>query len=221
MLYLKPQDGRIAYFDIPHRDLSSRRLSKLLSLVPQKPEGGAALTVIEMITLGRLPHMESRWSGFSAEDREVVGEFMEKLGLVGFEHRNCHSLSGGEFQKVLLARALVQKSSILLLDEATANLDLHHSVDIMDLVRQFADGGGAVVAVMHDLNLAARFCDRVVLMKSGEVKYEGKPAEVYRTDVIREIYEIDAYIARDDDGIPFVLPRRNGAAVSRLKENVI
>jgi iron complex transport system ATP-binding protein len=213
ILYLKPQGGRIEYFGKPHADIHSRNLSKTLSLVPQRPGGGASLTVYEMIILGRLPHMENRWTGFSEADRAVVDSFIQKLGLQDLKHRKCHALSGGEFQKVLLARALVQESDILLLDEATSNLDPNHSVEIMELVRNFAGGGGTVVAVMHDLNLAARFCDRVVLMKNGKVKHHGTPHDVYTRSVIHDIYGIDSYISCDDVGVPFVLPRKNRTAV--------
>jgi iron complex transport system ATP-binding protein len=174
-----------------------------------------------MILLGRLPHLRNKWSGFSDSDRAVVDDVVSKLGLERFMHRKCHCLSGGEFQKVLLARALVQESEILLLDEATSNLDLHHSVEIMELVCTFAEEGGTVVAVMHDLNLAAKFCDRVVLMKEGKVRYEGPPADVYRRDVISDIYGIDSYISRDDEGNPFVLPRRKKNAETELKKRIV
>ena len=218
ILYLKPQGGRIEYFGTPYADIPPRTLSKTLSLVPQRPGGGASLTVYEMIILGRLPHMENRWAGFSEVDRAVTDRFIEKLGLQELKHRKCHALSGGEFQKVLLARALVQESDILLLDEATSNLDPKHSVEIMELVRSFAGGGGAVVAVMHDLNLASRFCDRVVLMKNGKVKHQGTSRDVYTRDVIYDIYGIDSYISCDDAGVAFVLPRKNRTAVSATGE---
>jgi iron complex transport system ATP-binding protein len=186
-----------------------KQIAKTISLVPQHSQGGISLSVREMVTLGRIPHLTDRWSGFSAIDHGMVDQVMTSLGLTQFRDRPCGSLSGGEFQKVLLARALVQESRILLLDEATANLDLHHMIEIMDLVSSKIRSGCAVVAVMHDLNLAAGYCDRVLLMKNGSVRYEGTPTEVYRPEVFQEIFGIEIYIDIDERGVPFVLPRRS------------
>ncbi len=221
LLYLKPRVGSISYFGREHTTLSSRELSRLAGLVPQKSGGGASLSAGEMVMLGRLPHLQSRWSGFSDHDRAVVERTMQCLDIHRFRERQCSTLSGGEFQKVLLARALVQESSILFLDEATANLDMHHAIEIMDLVRDRVVAGGTAVAVMHDLNLAAGYCDRVVLLKDGVVRYEGAPREVYRPDVIRSIFGVDLYVAEDDAGVPFVLPRvsrQHPKAVTRVMQ---
>lgn len=207
LLYLKPRVGSISYFGRAHTTLSSRELSRLAGLVPQKSGGGASLSAGEMVMLGRLPHLKSRWTGFSDHDRGVVERTMQCLDIHRFRDRHCSTLSGGEFQKVLLARALVQESSILFLDEATANLDMHHAIEIMDLVRDRVTAGGTAVAVMHDLNLAAGYCDRVVFLRDGVVRYEGAPRDVYRPDVVRDIFGVDLYVAEDDAGVPFVLPR--------------
>ncbi len=205
--YLEAAEGNVSVFQLPQEEYTQRELSRKLSLVPQKTGGGASLTVFEMIILGRLAHMQNRWSGFSDRDKQIVDHVIDVLDLERFRERRCHCLSGGEFQKVLLARALVQQSSILLLDEATANLDLRHATEIMDLVRGQTETGKTVVAVMHDLNLAARYCNRVFLMKNGSVRFSGPPSDIYRREIIQEIYEIDAFISTDDDGIPFVLPK--------------
>lgn len=209
LLYLKPKSGVVSYFGKPHTEFSSRHLARNLALVPQRSGGGETLTVHEMVLLGRLPHLENRWTGYADPDLRAVDNVLAALDIEQFRNRPCASLSGGEFQKVLLARAFVQESEILLLDEATANLDMHHAVDIMDLVAAKASDGAAVVAVMHDLNLAAAYCDRVLLMKDGVVRYEGRPQEVYSEQVMREIYQAEARVDFDEDGVPFVLPRLN------------
>jgi iron complex transport system ATP-binding protein len=206
--FLRLESGTVSYFGRPDSEIGAKELSKILGLVPQRSDGGNSLTVREMVTLGRIPHLADRWSGFSTEDRRIVDHVMEGLDIYRLVDRICGSLSGGEFQKVLLARALVQESRILLLDEATSNLDLHHAIEIMDLVRDKARGGTAVVAVMHDLNLAAGYCDRVLLLKNGRVRYDGTPSEVYRPEVLREIFGVDVYLGSDTRGLPFVLPRR-------------
>ncbi|AHC14036.1 ABC transporter ATP-binding protein [Salinispira pacifica] len=208
-LFLKPDQGEITYDGIPHTNIKSGEIAKRVSLVPQKSGGGQSLKVKEMVLLGRIPHIANRWAGFSAHDYQIAKAVMESLDLVKFADRHCHCLSGGEFQKVLLARALCQESGILLLDEATANLDMHHSVEIMELVRKRAANGTTVAAVLHDLNLAAAFCDRVVFMHEGVVFRNGLPGETMTAEVIATVYGIDAYVSRDENGIPFVLPRRN------------
>lgn len=212
--FLTPQSGRITYFDNAQArditELTSNELARLAALVPQRSGGGASLTVYEMVMLGRLPHMESRWSGFTDDDRDTVNCTLAGLDIERFSNRPCSTLSGGEFQKVLLARALVQDTDALLLDEATANLDMHHAVDIMNLVRERLDGRRTVIAVMHDLNLAAEYCDRVVFLKKGTVRYEGTPEETYLPEIIRDIYDSDLYVGQDANGIPFVLPRAAG-----------
>ncbi|MFW6291501.1 MAG: ABC transporter ATP-binding protein [Spirochaetota bacterium] len=215
--YLKPVEGSVTIFDgetaVDANDLSSQELARLAALVPQRSGGGATLTVYEMVMLGRLPHMESRWTGFTDADRDIVECTLAGLRIDRFRNRQCSTLSGGEFQKVLLARALVQDSDILVLDEATANLDMHHAVELMDLVRDRLHDNRTVIAVMHDLNLAAAYCDRVVFVKNGAIRYEGPPARTFTTDVIRDIYDSDLYVGRDDHGVPFVLPRAAAGGV--------
>lgn len=209
--YLKPQSGTISIFDGTEPrdigDLTSQELARLAALVPQRSGGGASLSVYEMVMLGRLPHMASRWVGFTETDRDIVECTLHGLRIEHFRDRACSTLSGGEFQKVLLARALVQDSEILFLDEATANLDMHHAVEIMDLVRDRLRDDCTVIAVMHDLNLAAAYCDRVMFVKEGAVRYEGTPAETYRPEIIGDVYDSDLYVGRDEHGVPFVLPR--------------
>ncbi len=211
-LFLEPNQGDITYFSVSHKDIQAKELAKQISLVPQKSGGGQSLRVKEMILLGRIPHMKSRWSGFVPEDYERVNRVIEALHLQDFENRFCHCLSGGEFQKVLLARALSQESPVLLLDEATANLDMHHAMEIMELVQGLATAGTAVAAVLHDFNLAASFCHRLIVMHKGKVFREGTPQEVLTSEVIREVYGIHAYVGHDEMGVPFVLPRKHGTA---------
>jgi iron complex transport system ATP-binding protein len=220
--YLRPDRGSVSFWipdegAKPVEQMSSKQLSRLVGLVPQRSGGGESLTVFEMVLLGRLPHIESRWSGYSEDDREAVECMLEGMGILAFRNRLCQTLSGGEFQKVLLARALVQDTDIIVLDEATANLDMHHAVEIMDLVRSLVGEGRTVVAVMHDLNLAAAYCDRTVFMRDGLVRFVGPPREVFTPEVIRNIFGVDLYLDVDDDGVPFVLPRSRTLQIARRR----
>jgi iron complex transport system ATP-binding protein len=143
---------------------------------------------------------------------------MELLGIASMAGRSAATLSGGEMQKAVIARCLVQEADILLLDEATSGLDLNHSVEIMELMRRKADGEGKIIlAALHDLNLASQYCDRLILLKNGRVRFQGKPGEVLTESVVEEIYGIRAVIHRDAKGCPVVLPRRAEAEPELLR----
>jgi iron complex transport system ATP-binding protein len=184
--------------------------SRRLAFVPQHAMPAASLSVRELILMGRLPHIRDRWSGYSKADREKVEEVLGVLGISDMAERNILSLSGGELQKVIIGRCLVQEGDILLLDEATSGLDLNHSIEIMELMRKKADQEAkTIVAVLHDLNLASQYCDRIVLLKNGSLRYQGSPAEILTGEVVEDIYGIKAVVKIDEYGRPFVLPRRS------------
>jgi iron complex transport system ATP-binding protein len=169
----------------------------------------ASLSVKELILMGRLPHLKDRWTGYTPADRQKVAAVMHALGLTAMADRNVMSLSGGEQQKVIIGRCLAQEGDILLLDEATSGLDLNHTIEIMELMRNKADRESKIiVAVLHDLNLAAQYCDRIVLLKGGKLRYQGPPATVLSEEIVEEIYGVRASIHRGEDGRPCILPRR-------------
>lgn len=207
-LFLKPDSGEINYFNLNHNEIKISDLAKKMSLVPQVSSGGKSLSVKDMVLLGRLPHLESKWHGFSKHDHNIVDKILTNLKLKKFKERLCITLSGGEFQKVMLARALAQESSVLLLDEATANLDMNHSVEIMELVKKRAKSGVAVAAVLHDLNLAAAYCDRIIFMHKGRIYKNDTPLKTFTPEIIEKIYGFKAYVDYDNMGVPFVLPRK-------------
>jgi iron complex transport system ATP-binding protein len=210
--YLKPSSGRIVFArfgSLPYGLLVGKEVARRVAFVPQQTALHSAITVFEAILMGRLPHLADRWSGYGAEDKKSVREVVEALGLCDLVDRNVTCLSGGELQKVIIARCLVQESDILLLDEATAGLDLNHAVEIMEFMRRKAkEESKSIVAVLHDVNLASQYCDRIALLKKGRLRYIGTPEEVISETVLEEIYGIRAKIGYDDGGKPFVLPRR-------------
>ena len=206
--FLKPHTGRVV-FSGALSDLSAKTRSRLLAFVPQRPGLTMSLPVRDLIIMGRLPHLRSRWAGYDTGDRQKVDEVLSALGIGDLAERDVTTLSGGEAQKVIIARCLVQEGEFLLLDEVTNGLDLNHTIEIMELMRRKADEEGkSIVAVFHDLNLAAQYCDRIVLLKDGSVRGQGSPAEILTEDLVEEIYGIRPLVLRGKDGKPIVLPLR-------------
>jgi iron complex transport system ATP-binding protein len=206
--FLKPSQGRIV-FSGADREPGREERARRLALVPQNSGLRAVLSVEDMVLMGRLPHLQDRWAGYSRADHEKVREVLESLGLTRMAGRNVMSLSGGETQKVIIGRCLVQEGDIILLDEATSGLDLNHTIEIMELMRKKAgEEGKTIVAVLHDLNLAAQYCDRIVLLKDGRIRGEGPPGEVLTGELVEEIYGVRAVVRKDEYGRPVILPRR-------------
>ncbi len=182
-------------------NLSGRDLAKRLAYVPQRSDV-AFLTVFDIILLGRKPHMGF---GPSKEDYEVVREVISLMDLDELAFRRVDELSGGEVQKVMIARALAQKPRILLLDEPTNNLDVRNQIEIMRLIRKIAkESGISVVSTMHDLNLASLYADRILMLKDGEIFAEGG-LEVLTKENIRAVYGIDVEVVRFN-GKAVILP---------------
>ena len=207
MNYFPPDSGTVILFNEEIYAMDRKKIAKKMSYVPQKSGMQMPLTVFETILMGRLPHLKSRWEGYSDTDYKIAEEVISGLKLEEFKNRITLSLSGGEFQKVLLARALVQNPEIILLDEPTSNLDMNHAVELMSLVKEMTINSDlSAVAVLHDLNLASLFCDIVLFIKNGKVKYIGKPQEVFKKEIIRNIYGIDVHIGYTDMGFPYVIP---------------
>jgi iron complex transport system ATP-binding protein len=210
--FLKPSRGRIV-FSGADREPGREERARRLALVPQNSGLRAVLSVEDMVLMGRLPHLRDRWTGYSRTDREKVREVLDVLGLTNMAGRNVMSLSGGETQKVIIGRCLVQEGDIILLDEATSGLDLNHTIEIMELMRRKAgEEGKTIVAVLHDLNLAAQYCDRIVLLKDGRIRCQGPPGEVLTGELVEEIYGVRAVVRKDEFGRPVILPRRAGEA---------
>jgi iron complex transport system ATP-binding protein len=205
--FLKPLTGRIVFSGGGLSEKGER--SRLLAFVPQRPGLSMSLPVRDMVLMGRLPHLRSRWAGYDAGDRQKVEDVLSALGIEDLANRDLTTLSGGEAQKVIIARCLVQEGEFLLLDEVTNGLDLNHTIEIMELMRRKTDEEGkSIVAVFHDLNLAAQYCDRIVLLKDGAIRGQGRPGEILTEDLVEEIYGIRALVLRGKDGKPIVLPRR-------------
>ena len=186
---LRPQSGEVLVRGRPIGSYTARALARLLAYVPQFPTSAFAFPVRELILLGRYAH--AGLLGIAApQDLAVANLAMEMTGTLSFADRLLDELSGGEAQRVMIARALAQQPSILLLDEPTSHLDLRNQVHIHRMVHRIAhEWPMAVVCASHDVNLAARFADKLVLLKSGRVVASGPPTEVIQKETLEEVYE--------------------------------
>ncbi len=190
---LRPHAGVVHLDGRPLAAYSRRQLAQRLAVVPQDTPIEFPFSVTEVVLMGRSPHL----GGFAFEgdrDVEVAHAAMQRTGVLELAARSIHELSGGERQRVVLARALAQEAEFLLLDEPTAFLDLRHQVEIYDLLQDLQREGRGIVTVLHDLNLAALYCDRVALLKAGRVVAAGPPAEVITRQTLTEVYDTDIYV---------------------------
>ena len=183
-----------------------RELAKTLSYIPSEYEGQPSLTVYDVVSAGRTPHMRGLWWE-SREDEEIVWESMRVMGVDGLAGRRVGELSSGEKQKVRLARALAQRPRIILVDEPTSHLDPRNQIEIMEVLRLMALRGVSVVAVLHDLNLASAYSDRILVLKDGRAVACGKPSEILGESLLRDVFGIDVRILVDPElGRPIIIP---------------
>ncbi|GAA1264205.1 ABC transporter ATP-binding protein [Saccharothrix xinjiangensis] len=185
----------------------TREVAKVLATLPQSPQAPDGLTVAELVARGRHPH-QAWYRQWSAEDEAVVASALEMTGMSGLADRAVDELSGGQRQRAWISMALAQGTDLLLLDEPTTYLDLAHQIDVLDLVQRLnSEFGRTVVMVLHDLNLAARYADRLVAMRAGEVVVAGPPAEVLTEETLLEVFGLDAKVVVDPvAGTPLVVP---------------
>lgn len=187
---LPASSGEILVDDLPLASLSAGQRARRIAVVPQSALLPPAFTVFECVALGRTPHLS--WLGkLGQRDLEHIGGAMGATEIEALASRRAAELSGGEAQRVLLARALAQDCPILLLDEPTANLDLHHQVALLELMRRLArEKQLAVLIAMHDLNLASLYADRLVLVVNGQLRASGVPSEVLTADILQAAYQV-------------------------------
>jgi iron complex transport system ATP-binding protein len=202
---LKPA-GSILLDDVSMEDMSRLEIARRIGYVPQQASTPHATTVFDAVLMGRRPHIT--WK-VSETDLDRVAEILELLDLGSFALREIGCLSGGQRQKVLIARALCQDPGVILLDEPTSSLDMKHQLDVMQTIRQLVDDRriSAVIAI-HDLNLASRFVDKLAVLKDGIVCAAGSPSDLLSADLIRDVYGVEAVIMNDFDR-PYVIALRS------------
>ena len=193
---LKPQRGMVYLEGDNIRELGPKDRATRVAMVPQDPAVPQGFTALEVVLMGRNPHLGLlQWEG--PGDLALCRRVMELTSTWDFSRRLISSLSGGERQRVFIARALAQEAQLLLMDEPTANLDIQHQLQVMEIMGDLARQSLTVFAAMHDLSLAARFCDRLVLLHDGQIIADGSPEEVLTPGNLERAFSIEAVVYRD------------------------
>jgi len=187
---------------------STRERAKQLAFLPQRTDLSFPFRVREVVAMGRTPYLE-RWQNESKADERIIEQTMALTEITRLADRNVMTLSGGEFQRVMLARALAQQPAFLLLDEPTTGLDLRHQFEVVDVLTTLVQQGVTIITVLHDLNMAASACTSVVLLKSGWVYAAGPPQDILTVEAIRAVYGVDAALGENPEtGALQIIPLR-------------
>ena len=210
---LPPAAGRIRIFGQDLQKLPAGQRSRLIAVVPQELKTPMAYSVAELVMMGRSALLHP-WQQPSAADMQVVERAMVYTDVAGLRDRPLDTLSGGEKQRAIIAMALALEPRIIVMDEPTTHLDLNHSLEIMQIIEHLnQERGVTVLMISHDLNLAAEFCQRLVLLDAGRLVADGPPELVLQEDVLRQVYHCDLRIQQDThSGRLFVRPARRAAA---------
>ena len=204
-------NGKFEYFkimDIDIRQLSHKKIAQLISYIPQKSTIISNISVFDYVLLGRFPLLKNSWDNYSEKDYEIVENNINLLNIKELRDRNVETLSGGELQKALLARALAQEAKILLLDEPTSALDLNNAVEFMKILKNISIKKEiSVIIIIHDLNLASLFCDSLIILKDGKFIKKVNPKEVINEENIKSIYNLDCKVCYNENDKPYIIPK--------------
>lgn len=201
---LNPTSGKILLFG---KDIAKQKLAQTareMATVSQFHRVNFDFSVEDMVMMGRIPY-QSGLGKISAKDQNFVDEALNRVGLTKLRNHRFLQLSGGEQQRVVLARALAQEPKFLLLDEPTNHLDIHYQLQLMEIV---ADLNIGVLAVLHDLNLAAQYCNRIYVLQAGKIIASGKPKDLFTADLIKKVYRVNCSIIHDKQDLPIVIYER-------------
>ncbi|WP_431901011.1 ABC transporter ATP-binding protein [Micromonospora chalcea] len=204
---LTPRRGAVLLDGAAIRDLPTRDVARRLGVLPQSPLVPEGITVADLVGRGRQPY-QRWWRQWSTEDGRAVEEAMRLADVAGLADRAVDTLSGGQRQRVWIAMTLAQDTDALLLDEPTTYLDLAHQVEVLDLLHRLrAERGRTVVAVLHDLNQAARYAGHLIAMRDGEVVAAGEPREILTADLVRDVFGLECVVVPCPvSGAPLVVP---------------
>ena len=200
---LKPDYGCIYIDNQPLHHMVYKESAKKMAVVSQHNNYDFDFTVSEMVLMGRSPYKKNMQRD-TKEDYDIIDECLEKVGMSSYKNRIFSSLSGGEQQRIILARALAQKTESMILDEPTNHLDIKYQLQILDTVK---DLGITVISAFHDLNIAAMYCDKIYALQDGKVVSYGTPEEVITPEIIRNLFEVESTVNMNEDGMLHVVFR--------------
>ncbi len=190
----KPESGDILFSGSELSKISRKKLAHNIALVSQNFYINFPYTAKEVVMMGRYPYI-SRFASPTQKDLDLVAKVMEQTGVDLLSDSFITELSGGERQRVVFAKALVQDTDVLILDEATSNLDIRHTIDLLDLVRRRVDKKNTtIISVFQDINLAARYCDRLIFFRDGHIAAEGKTEDMVKKNLIKDVFDVDSEI---------------------------
>ncbi len=205
---LPPSAGHVLLDGRDIARLPSRELAKQVGLLPQSAQAPSGITVADLVSRGRYPH-QGPFRQYSVDDERIVARSMKAAGIQDLAHQSVESLSGGQRQRVWVALVLAQETPILLLDEPTTYLDIAHQLELLSLLGNLnREGGRTIVAVLHDLNQACRYADHLIVMKDGGVVTEGSPADLMTSELLQQVFGLDAIIIDDPiSHTPLIVPK--------------
>ncbi len=201
--YLKTESGKIEVKDKPLSSYSREELAEIIAYVPQQKEYSFPISVFDAVLMGRKPY--SSWRA-DEKDKEIASQIISKLNLEKIAFKNINNLSGGQKQKVYIARAAAQDADIILLDEPTNNLDLKHQLEIFELIQKEVEAGKTAVVTMHDLSLVSRFSERIIMLKEGEIYSDGDKDSL-SAEKINSVYGVEVSL-KDHKGSKVVIPEK-------------
>lgn len=201
--YLKADQGEIRIQNQPIKNYNKRELAKIIAYVPQAAEMNFNLNVFETILMGRKPH--SSWKAGDT-DKKIAAKIIARMGLEEIAFKAINNLSGGQRQKVYIARAAAQKADLILLDEPTNNLDLKHQLEIFNLIRKEVKNGKTAIVTMHDLSLVSRFSDRIIMLKEGRIFSDGNETSLSAAK-INSVYGVEVSL-KEHNGKKIIIPEK-------------
>lgn len=207
-------EGEVSYFGNNLRDLSLKDLSKFIGYVPCGSASSFPISVVDAVLMGRHPHAKF---GSLDDDLKIVYDILDRLDISDLASRQLNELSAGQHQKVMLAKGLAQQPRVLLLDEPTANLDIKHQIKITRMMKDICHNDGiTVVMICHDLNIAAKYSDRILMMSEGTIWADGTPEEVITESNLKKVYDVNSKVVFDE-ARPHIIVR-DGEDISSEKE---
>ena len=202
----KPNKGTVALDGQKVSKIRRDALARQLSFLPQSIRGDVEFSVYEVVAMGREPYRK-RFLGLGSKDREIIEQALAAANCTHLKEKPVSCLSGGERQRVMIARTIAQDTPWIFLDEPISNLDVKHQMELMQTLKKLQEQGRTVIAVLHDMNLAALFCTEMILMKQGSVFAAGKPRDVLTKENLRQVYEVEfTFLERGEGEMPYITP---------------